>query len=64
MISKDLTGTKMEHEKSAVCCKVEHPFLSVKEQIGYSKVIYCGIAKNTHRFHMFFASAILLMSTV
>ena len=52
---------KMEHEKSAVRCKVEHPFLIVKKQMGYSKVVYRGIAKNMHRFHMLFASANLLM---
>ena len=51
----------MEHEKSAVRCKVEHPFLIVKKQMGYSKVVYRGIAKNMHRFHMLFASANLLM---
>ena len=52
---------KMKHEKSAVRCKVEHPFLIVKKQMGYSKVVYRGIAKNMHRFHMLFASANLLM---
>ena len=51
----------MEHEKSAVRCKVEHPFLIVKKQMGYAKVVYRGIAKNMHRFHMLFASANLLM---
>ena len=52
---------KMEHEKSAVRCKVKHPFLIVKKQMGYSKVVYRGIAKNMHRFHMLFASANLIM---
>lgn len=52
---------KMEHEKSAVRCKVEHPFLIVKKQMGYSKVVYRGITKNMHRFHMLFASANLIM---
>ena len=52
---------KMEHEKSAVRCKVEHPFLIVKKQMGYAKVVYRGIAKNMHRFHMLFASANLIM---
>lgn len=51
----------MEHQKSAVRCKVEHPFLIVKKQMGYSKVVYRGITKNMHRFHMLFASANLLM---
>lgn len=52
---------KMEHEKSAVRCKVEHPFLIVKKQMGYSKVVYRGIAKNMYRFNMLFASANLIM---
>lgn len=52
----------MEHEKSAVRCKVEHPFLIVKKQMGYAKVVYRGIAKNMNRFHMLFASANLRQS--
>ena len=52
---------KMEHDKSAVRCKVEHLFLIVKKQMGYSKVIYRGIQKNMHRFNMLFASANLIM---
>ena len=52
---------KMEHEKSAVRCKVEHPFLIVKKQMGYAKVVYRGLAKNMNRFNILFASANLLM---
>ncbi|MDD6655871.1 MAG: IS5 family transposase [Lachnospiraceae bacterium] len=52
---------QMEHDKSAIRCKVEHPFPIVKKQMGYSKVVYRGIAKNMQRFHMLFASANLLM---
>ena len=52
---------KMEYAKSAVLCKVEHPFLIVKKQMRYSKVVYRGIAKNMNRFHMLFASENLLM---
>ena len=52
---------KMEHDKSAVRCKVEHAFLIVKRQMGYAKVVYRGIAKNMNRFHMLFASANLIM---
>ncbi len=50
-----------EHRKSAVRCKVEHPFLIVKKQFGYAKVVYRGIKKNMNRFHILFASANLLM---
>lgn len=52
---------KIEHDKSSVCCKVEHAFLIVKKQIGYVKVGYRGIEKNMHCFNVLFASANLLM---
>ena len=51
----------IEHQKSSVRSKVEHPFLIVKKLFGYSKVVYKGIAKNLNRFYMLFASANLLM---
>ena len=57
----EMHQTKNGNEKSTVRCKVEHPFLIVKKQMGYSKVVYRGIAKNMHRFHMLFASANLIM---
>lgn len=50
-----------ENRKSAVRCKVEHPFLIVKKHFGYAKVVYRGIRKNLHRFQFLFASANLLM---
>lgn len=52
---------KMEHDKSAIRCKVEHAFLIVKKQMGYAKVVYKGIEKNMHRFNLLFASANLIM---
>ena len=48
---------EIENRKSSVRCKVEHPFLIVKRQFGYAKVVYRGIAKNMNRFHILFASA-------
>lgn len=51
----------IEHQKSSVRCKVEHPFLIVKRQFGYCKTAYRGIAKNMNRFHMLFGCANLLM---
>lgn len=51
----------IEHRKSSVRCKVEHAFLIVKQQFGYSKTAYRGIAKNMNRFHLLFASANLMM---
>ena len=44
--------------------KFYYPFLIVKKQRGYSKVVYRGIAKNMHRFHMLFASANLIMCSM
>ena len=52
---------EMEHRKSSVRCKVEHPFLIVKRFFGYAKVVYRGISKNMNRFNVLFASANLLM---
>lgn len=50
-----------EHRKSAVRCKVEHAFLIVKQQFGYSKVVYKGLAKNLNRFNVLFALANIVM---
>lgn len=52
---------EIENRKSSTRCKVEHPFLIVKRQFGYAKVVYRGIAKNFHRFNVLFASANMLM---
>jgi IS5 family transposase len=52
---------QIERGKSSVRCKVEHPFLIIKRFFGYCKTVYRGLAKNTHRLHMLFASANLLM---
>ena len=52
---------EIEKQKSSVRSKVEHPFLIVKRQFGYAKVVYRGIAKNMNRFHVLFASANLVM---
>ena len=60
-ISKNYTGRnwdkEIENRKSSTRCKVEHPFLIVKRQFGYAKVVYRGIAKNFHRFNVVFACA-------
>lgn len=36
--------------KSKVRAVVEHPFLTIKQIFGFSKVCYRGLAKNAHRF--------------
>lgn len=46
---------KAEQLKASVRAKVEHPFRVVKQQFGYAKVRYRGLAKNTARLTMLFA---------
>ena len=64
-VPKSYTGInwdkEIEHRKSSVRCRVEHPFLIVKNQFGYKKVTYKGIAKNFNRFNILFACANLVM---
>lgn len=64
-ITKEYKGInyerEIEHRKSSVRCKVEHPFLIVKKLFTYSKTVYRGLAKNLNRFYILFASANLLM---
>ncbi|MGN0078669.1 MAG: IS5 family transposase [Coriobacteriales bacterium] len=50
-----------ESRKASVRSKVEHPFLIVKRQFGWSKCRYRGIAKNENAFSMLFALADVAM---
>jgi len=50
-----------ESRKASVRAKVEHPFLIVKRDFGFTKTRYRGLAKNQHHLHMLFASANWLM---
>ena len=43
---------KIENRKSSTRCKVEYVFLIIKQQFGYKKVVYRGIAKNMNRFYL------------
>ncbi|MDR2488916.1 MAG: transposase, partial [Desulfovibrio sp.] len=52
---------RIGRRKSSIRSKVEHPFLIIKRFFGYSKTVYRGLAKNTHRLYMLFTSANLLM---
>ena len=51
---KTLNGAaaKLETLKASVRAKVEHPFRIIKQQFGYSKTRYRGLAKNTGRLYM------------
>lgn len=59
---KKLTGPAAEIEKikAQVRAKVEHPFRRIKQQFGYSKVRYRGLAKNSNRLHILAAFTNLL----
>jgi IS5 family transposase len=51
---KNLTGAaaRLEKIKASVRAKVEHPFRIIKQQFGYNKVCYRGLAKNTTRLYL------------
>lgn len=51
----------IESRKAAIRSRVEHPFLIVKRDFGFTKTRYRGMAKNLNRLHVAFASANLLM---
>jgi IS5 family transposase len=51
----------VESRKASVRAKVEHPFLIVKRDFGFTKTRYRGIAKNLNHLHVLFASANWLM---
>jgi IS5 family transposase len=58
---RDRLLEKVEKLKASVRAKVEHPFRVIKQQFGYAKVRYRGLAKNTARLTMMFALSNLWM---
>ena len=52
---------KIEHEKSSIRYKVEHPFLIVKRLFQAGRTRYRGLKKNLLRYYLLFASANLVM---
>ncbi|QQD18685.1 IS5 family transposase [Spongiibacter nanhainus] len=50
----------LEEIKASVRAKVEHPFRTIKQQFGYGKVRYRGLAKNTNRLYVLSAFTNLL----
>jgi IS5 family transposase len=57
----DRLREQLEQLKASARAKVEHPFRVVKQQFGYAKVRYRGLAKNTARLTMLFALSNLWM---
>lgn len=59
--------TMPEHDRAAesrqasVRAKVEHPYLIIKRDFGFTKTRYRGLAKNRNHLHVLFASANWLM---
>ena len=51
----------VESRKAGVRATVEHPFLIVKRDFGFTRTRYRGLEKNRHHLHMLFASANWLM---
>ena len=50
-----------QSRQASVRAKVEHPYLIIKRDFGFTKTRYRGIAKNLNHLHMLFASANWLM---
>ncbi len=50
-----------QSRQAGVRAKVEHPFLIVKRDFGFTKTRYRGISKNLNHLHVLFASANRLM---
>lgn len=50
-----------ESRKASVRAKVEHPYLIIKRDFGFTKTRYRGIAKNLNHLQVLFASANWLM---
>ena len=51
----DIETKRIERLKSTLRAHVEHPFRVIKQQFGYRKVRYKGLAKNTNQLHVLFA---------
>ena len=61
-IEPEFLAEQLEQATAIVRAKVEHPFRVVKQQFGYAKVRYRGLAKNTARLTMLFALSNLWMA--
>lgn len=51
----------IESRKASIRAKVEHPYLILKRDFGFTKTRYRGLAKNLNRLQVAMASANLLM---
>ena len=53
---------KLEHVKPPNRAKLEHPFRVIKRQVGFVKVCYRGLMKNSAQLHGLFALSNLWMA--
>ena len=61
-VEPDFVAERVEKMKAGIRAKVEHPFRVVKQQFGFSKVRYRGLAKNTAQLVTLFALSNLWMA--
>jgi transposase, IS5 family len=61
-IGPEFIAERMEKVKASMRAKVQHPFRVVKQQFGYAKARFRGLAKNTARLTMLFALSNLWMA--
>ena len=57
----DFIGARPRGPITVKSPEVEHPFLILKRDFGFTKTRYRGLAKNLNRLHIGFASVNLLM---
>lgn len=57
LAAKPAHDQRVESRQASVRAKVEHPFLIIKRDFGFTKTRYRGIGKNLNHLHVLFASA-------
>jgi IS5 family transposase len=61
-IEAQFKAERVEKMKASIRAKVEHPFRVIKQQFGFTKVRYRGLAKNTAQIVTLFALSNLWMA--
>ena len=61
-IEPEFMAERVEKMKASIRAKVEHPFRVIKQQFGFTKVRYRGLAKNTAQIVTLFALSNLWMA--
>lgn len=60
-LGKEGFQEQLEQAKASIRAKVEHPFRIIKQQFGFRKTRYRGMAKNNNQLHTMFALANLYL---